>query len=281
MARRNLKSPSHPDFTAASSRPAPVEASGDPDSIDDAQPVTLAEAPSTGRPGVAAFPPARLDVARSMMTASAGIASPQSFAAQAQQARTSAAKTAGPVPVAPSGPPVISTIAAPVTDGVGLSPRIEMAQRPTRPDEAPPSAPPPPAGQPKGGIVEPPRATAPDQPAAPPAAPPAAAPPEQQAPLRVVFEANSASLTNEARAGLDRFIATLKADAARRTLLKAYTSTGSSVSETRRLSLKRGMTVRLYLIDKGIKSTRIDLQALGKSPDNGPADRVDVLPGKS
>jgi hypothetical protein len=41
------------------------------------------------------------------------------------------------------------------------------------------------------------------------------------------------------------------------------------------------LSVRLYLIEKGIASSRIDLQALGKSADGGPGDRVDVLPGKS
>jgi peptidoglycan-associated lipoprotein len=99
-------------------------------------------------------------------------------------------------------------------------------------------------------------------------------------PVRITFETNSSSLTTEAQAMLDTFVTTLKANATVRALLKAYSSTGTSVSETRRLSLRRGMTVRLYLIDRGIPPTRIDLQALGNSPDNGPGDRVDVMPGK-
>ncbi len=99
-------------------------------------------------------------------------------------------------------------------------------------------------------------------------------------PVRITFETDSTSLTAEARAMLDTVVSVLKANATVRALLKAYSSTGTSISETRRLSLKRGMTVRLYLIDKGIPPARIDLQALGKSPDSGPADRVDVMSGK-
>jgi outer membrane protein OmpA-like peptidoglycan-associated protein len=161
--------------------------------------------------------------------------------------------------------------------------RVELAQRPTRPSQPPPPAPPPPQVQPRDGVIEPPRVTPPKPPepqvTEPPKPPPAPAAPAVE-PLQITFAANSAILNSEARAALDVLAATLKTNAAVRALLKAYTSTGSSVSETRRLSLKRGMAVRLYLIDKGVRSTRIDLQALGKSPDNGPTDRVDVLPGK-
>jgi len=114
----------------------------------------------------------------------------------------------------------------------------------------------------------------------PPAAAPQVAPSVPVGPVRITFETDSTSLTPESRALLDKVVTVLKANATVRALLKAYSSTGTSVSEMRRLSLKRGMTVRLYLIDKGIPPTRIDLEALGKSPDDGPGDRVDVMAGK-
>lgn len=156
--------------------------------------------------------------------------------------------------------------------------RIDVAQRPTRPGEVPPPAPPPPATQPRTGVVEPPQPTTPETPKPPP---PAAAPPATSTPVaappRVIFEKGAALLSNEARTVLDGVAATLQADAATRVLLKAYSSTGSSISEIRRLSLKRGVTVRDYLVAKGIQSTRIDLQPLGIKPLEGPQDYVEAV----
>ncbi|TWT13526.1 OmpA family protein [Reyranella sp. CPCC 100927] len=127
-------------------------------------------------------------------------------------------------------------------------------------------------------MVEPPQPTPPETPKPPPpaAAPPAASTPVA-APPRVIFEKGAALLSNEARTVLDGVAATLQADAATRVLLKAYSSTGSSISEIRRLSLKRGVTVRDYLVAKGIQSTRIDLQPLGIKPLEGPQDYVEAV----
>ncbi len=57
--------------------------------------------------------------------------------------------------------------------------------------------------------------------------------------------------------------------------LKAYAS-GGTASAARRMSLNRALTVRSYLIAQGIRSTRIDVRALGIA-DEGPPDRVDLL----
>lgn len=160
------------------------------------------------------------------------------------------------------------------------SDRVEVAQRPTRPGEVPPPAPPPPTTQPRTGVTEPPQPTPPDTPKPPPAATTPPAPVAPVAPPRVVFEKSAAILSSDARAVLDTAAAELKADAAARALLKAYSSTGTSVSETRRLSLKRGVMVRDYLVAKGIQSTRIDVQALGNSPQDSDQDYVEVVLGK-
>lgn len=47
------------------------------------------------------------------------------------------------------------------------------------------------------------------------------------------------------------------------------------------MSLFRALSVRTYLMKKGIRSTRIDVRALGKKDDGAPADRVDVIIPKS
>lgn len=63
-----------------------------------------------------------------------------------------------------------------------------------------------------------------------------------------------------------------------RVQLRGYASASNAdaASGARRLSLSRALAVRSYLIDKGIRSTRIDVRALGPTADSGPADRVDV-----
>ena len=49
-----------------------------------------------------------------------------------------------------------------------------------------------------------------------------------------------------------------------------------SASRARRLSLSRALAVRSFLIAKGIRSTRIDVRALGRKSGTEPANRVDV-----
>jgi outer membrane protein OmpA-like peptidoglycan-associated protein len=59
--------------------------------------------------------------------------------------------------------------------------------------------------------------------------------------------------------------------------LMAYADAeGLSASKARRLSLSRALSVRSFLIESGVRSTRIGVMALGsKAPDN-PKNRVDI-----
>ena len=52
---------------------------------------------------------------------------------------------------------------------------------------------------------------------------------------------------------------------------------GDKSSDSRRLSLKRGLVIRELLIEDGIPSEKIDVHAMGGADDNGAADRVDVF----
>lgn len=49
-----------------------------------------------------------------------------------------------------------------------------------------------------------------------------------------------------------------------------------SASKARRLSLSRALSVRSYLIEKGVRSTRIDVRALGNKTTEEPLNRVDL-----
>ncbi len=51
---------------------------------------------------------------------------------------------------------------------------------------------------------------------------------------------------------------------------------GLSASKARRMSLSRALSVRSFLIENGVRSTRIDVRALGNKTSEKPANRVDV-----
>ncbi len=86
---------------------------------------------------------------------------------------------------------------------------------------------------------------------------------------------------------LDALAKTLVADEDSGALqLVAYAGGGiEEANQARRLSLSRALNVRAYLIDHGVRNTRMDVRALGQSRRCGskPADRVDhpVHPSKS
>lgn len=51
-----------------------------------------------------------------------------------------------------------------------------------------------------------------------------------------------------------------------------------STHEAVKLSFKRAMLVRLYLIEEGVSPDQIDLEALPQARDGGPPDRVEISP---
>jgi outer membrane protein OmpA-like peptidoglycan-associated protein len=61
-------------------------------------------------------------------------------------------------------------------------------------------------------------------------------------------------------------------------LISHASGSADDAMEARRISLARAVAVRAYLIEKGVRSLRIDVRALGNRADNGPvADQVDLL----
>ncbi len=107
--------------------------------------------------------------------------------------------------------------------------------------------------------------------------PPARTPVNEEQALRVDFSGSSSRLTEEAESGLRSLVRSV-AEQETRIQLKAF-ATGSAdrPSTARRLSLSRALAVRSFLIEQGMRSTRIDVRALGVPTDDGPADRVDVI----
>ena len=97
--------------------------------------------------------------------------------------------------------------------------------------------------------------------------------------VQLGFGESASQLDDKAKRDLDVLVRSIDTDEETRLQLTAYASApgADNASQARRLSLSRALAVRTYLIEKGVKSTRIDVRALGNKNEGGPADRVDVI----
>ena len=97
-------------------------------------------------------------------------------------------------------------------------------------------------------------------------------------PTAIAFAVGSAAIADQAKETLGSVAQALGANADLRLQIVAYASgTDDNASQARRLSLSRALAVRSYLIDNGVRSTRMDVRALGNKFDSGPGDRVDLI----
>lgn len=95
--------------------------------------------------------------------------------------------------------------------------------------------------------------------------------------VQVAFDAADTDMTGGSRAELKELAERLRSQENMRLQLLAYAEgEGLSPSKARRISLSRALTVRSYLIENGIKTSRIDVRALGNKATSAPLDRVDV-----
>ena len=245
-------------------------------------PAPPAMRPGTPRAQAKLKPPGASNAAKSKKPASAA------KSAKKPQAKT-AAKTSAPPPrpqiasVAPTPPPVTA---------------LPVPMPPPMVTEAQPAAPPPLASVAPSALAPPAAPALPPAPMPTPtpalqaAAPAPAAPPQQLAAVpppgasvsggktvQLAFGESASQLDDKAKRDLDVLVRTIDSDEGTRLQLTAYASApgADNASQARRLSLSRALAVRSYLIEKGVKSTRIDVRALGNKNEGGPADRVDVL----
>ena len=95
--------------------------------------------------------------------------------------------------------------------------------------------------------------------------------------LRLEFRQDSARVRPQDHDNL-RLVADAISESDGHLLLQAYASVSTTTtSNARRLSLKRALSVRSLLIENGVRSTRINVRALGNANDHNSADRVDIL----
>ncbi|MDA0218469.1 MAG: OmpA family protein [Proteobacteria bacterium] len=97
--------------------------------------------------------------------------------------------------------------------------------------------------------------------------------------LQILFDAGVDTMTEADQALLDQLAGRLSGNPDQRIQLRAYASSDDgTASAARRLALARALQVRAYLIENGVRSTRIDVRALGdKVEGGGPLDRIDIV----
>jgi outer membrane protein OmpA-like peptidoglycan-associated protein len=189
-------------------------------------------------------------------------------------------------PVAAAAPPAATPVPAPVQSAArspAPPPSTAVPPPPSLPaPTATPAAPAPPAvpaAKEEMSSAVTASAPAPAQTAARPPAASSTAIPADDATVRVLFDKDSAKLPDSARDTLLGLVGKLEANPELRLQIEAYAAgTSETASQARRLSLSRALSVRSYLIEQGVRSTRMDVRALGNksSEPPAPADRVDA-----
>ncbi|MDG2244684.1 MAG: OmpA family protein [Rhodospirillaceae bacterium] len=106
----------------------------------------------------------------------------------------------------------------------------------------------------------------------------AALPESEPGLVSITFGREETELPSSAAAALTAISEKMISNRELRVQLLAYASSADgSPSSVRRKSLSRALSVREFLIDQGIQSTRIEVRALGNQNEGGVADRVDAL----
>jgi outer membrane protein OmpA-like peptidoglycan-associated protein len=95
--------------------------------------------------------------------------------------------------------------------------------------------------------------------------------------FRIVFDEDGMDLEPAERELLTGIAARMARNQNARLQIRSYASAPDAPEmEARRRSLRRAVDLRRLLVDQGVRSTRIDVRALGTA-EAGPADRVDLV----
>ncbi len=96
----------------------------------------------------------------------------------------------------------------------------------------------------------------------------------------IPFGPGSDELPGSATSALSKLATRMNTDEDIRIQLMGFAAGGggSSASQARRRSLFRALAIRTYLMKEGVRSTRMDVRALGQTSVQGvPPDRVDIV----
>lgn len=101
--------------------------------------------------------------------------------------------------------------------------------------------------------------------------------PSDDGAIKVIFNGGDTKLSADGQAAVDKVLGELeKSDGIRVQLMAYAVGDDLTASQARRISLSRALSVRSYLIEKGVRSSRIDVRALGDKGEGDPKNRVDV-----
>lgn len=97
--------------------------------------------------------------------------------------------------------------------------------------------------------------------------------------LTLEFPGNSSDLTAATQRKLDAIVRQMEdlVDGGRLQVRGYAAGEDGSKSSARRIALSRALSVRSYLMDKGVKAKRVDVRAMGSETDRNPLDRVDLI----
>jgi len=159
---------------------------------------------------------------------------------------------AAPTPAAPTPVPPAPAAQSPTTTG---QPVVQPPEQPQRIAALSSSVPAPAAPQASDGIIH------------------------HGDILTILFRPDDNQLPNGAPPALTQLAQRMSRDDTLTLQLLAYADGDSTnISKARRLSLSRALEVRKVLMDLGVRSTRIEVRALGnKAEGTAPLDRVDAL----
>ena len=96
--------------------------------------------------------------------------------------------------------------------------------------------------------------------------------------VRILFPADLLVVPEREKAKLDEVVARMKADPSVRLEIVGYASELTDErGRARRRSLDRVLSVRKYLVDRGVTVDRVNVRALGDKTEEIPRDRVDIM----
>jgi outer membrane protein OmpA-like peptidoglycan-associated protein len=223
-----------------------------------------------------------------------------------KKASTKPASTSAPAPLtAPTKPvemaatqpapllPAIPAPAPPPLPPVAAAPPVPPAAPAAVAPPAPPAAPPVPA-QAVVAPPSPPPAPLPTPLAAPeapvlqpikPVSPQVAALPDASAigkstgdTVQVLFPSGASKFADADKPQLRQLVDRMLKDENLRVELVAYAEgTDATANKARSLSLTRAQSIRGYLIDQGLRNSRVDMRVLGHKVKEGNPDRVDIV----
>jgi outer membrane protein OmpA-like peptidoglycan-associated protein len=177
-------------------------------------------------------------------------------------------------PPAPPAPPVAATPAPPAA--------VASPPAPLAPVVAAAPAPPPPPPQLPTSLAAPePPVLQPVK----PVSPQVAALPDASAigkstgdTVQVLFPSGASKFADADKPQLRQLVDRMLKDESLRVELVAYAEgTDATANKARSLSLTRAQSIRGYLIDQGLRNSRVDMRVLGHKVKEGNPDRVDIV----